>query len=130
MTLSEPARLTLAPDRAAVRQARAFVNDRCREAGLDDDLCDSAMLLVSETVTNAFIHGRSEARLTVTATGPHSRPGLRVEVGDDNSRHPHPVAQDDDALDGRGLAILEMLSARWGVRDEAYGKTVWFELQP
>jgi len=75
-------------------------------------------------VTNAFTHGRSEARLSVTI-------GLEricVEVGDDNSRHPRRAAQDPDALDGRGLTILDMLAAGWGVRDDAYGKIVWFEI--
>lgn len=128
MPVLEPVRLTLAPDAAAVRHARAFICQQCRRLGLDEDTCDSAMLLLSETVTNAFIHGRSEARITVTARGPAGRPRLHVEVGDDNSRHPQRVDQDDDALDGRGLTILDTLSVRWGVRDEALGKTVWFEL--
>lgn len=38
------------------------------------------------------------------------------------------VEQDPDALDGRGLTIVDLLSSRWGVRDDRYGKTVWFEL--
>jgi anti-sigma regulatory factor (Ser/Thr protein kinase) len=92
--------------------------------GYNADTCDTAVLLTSETVTNAFIHGRSEARIKVDP-----RPGrLLVEVADDNSRHPRPAGHDDDALDGRGLAIVELLSSRWGVVDDAYGKTVWFEV--
>jgi len=118
------ATLVLAPAPAAVRQARAFVQTCCRSAGIHDDARETAVLLTSETVTNAFTHGRSEARLTVTI-------GLEricVEVGDDNSRHPRRAAQDPDALDGRGLTILDMLAAGWGVRDDAYGKIVWFEI--
>ncbi len=118
------ATLVLAPDPAAVRQARAFVQTCCRSAGIHDDARETAVLLTSETVTNAFTHGRSEARLSVTI-------GLEricVEVGDDNSRHPRRAAQDPDALDGRGLTILDMLAAGWGVRDDAYGKIVWFEI--
>jgi anti-sigma regulatory factor (Ser/Thr protein kinase) len=116
--------LTLSPDPAAVRLARDFVEQRCHALGLDDDVCHSAVLMVSETVTNAFLHGRSEARIRVSA-----RDGrLRVEVADDNSRHPRPVEQDHDALDGRGITIVAMLSHQWGVRTEDYGKTVWFEV--
>ena len=83
------------------------------------------VLLTSEAVTNAFVHGRSAARLTVSV-----RTGrVRVEVADDNSRHPRQVEQDDEALDGRGLLLMTGLALRWGVRDEPVGKTVWFEVQ-
>jgi anti-sigma regulatory factor (Ser/Thr protein kinase) len=120
-----PTSLTLPPNPAAVRDARAFVRHHCDRHGLDADLCDTAVLLTSETVTNAFTYGHSEARLRVSWTPAR----LRVEVGDDNSRHPRRASQDADALDGRGLAILELLAARWGVRDDAFGKTVWFEIR-
>lgn len=116
--------LTLEPDPAAVHAARAFVTRECGSAGLSDDACHTAALLTSEAVTNAFTHGRSEARIVVL---PESG-GVRVEVGDDNSRHPQPQEQDSDALDGRGLAILDLLAARWGVRDTDIGKVVWFEV--
>jgi anti-sigma regulatory factor (Ser/Thr protein kinase) len=84
------------------------------------------VLLTSETVTNAFIHGRSEARLRLVM-----RPDrIRVEVGDDNSRHPMRAERQDDALDGRGLDILDLVSSSWGVKDDVAGKVVWFEVVP
>lgn len=116
--------LVVEPDPAAVRQARAFVRSLCRAAGIDQDTCENAVLLTSETVTNAFTHGRSEARIAVTI----GARAIRIEVGDDNSRHPQRVEQDADALDGRGLAIMDILAGRWGVRDDRYGKVVWFEV--
>jgi anti-sigma regulatory factor (Ser/Thr protein kinase) len=117
--------MVLAPQAAAVRQARNLVKEACVEAGTDQITCDAAVLLTSETVTNAFVHGRSEARLEVAA-----HPGsVYVEVGDDNSRHPTSQPRDEDALDGRGLEIVRLLAARWGVRDEAFGKIVWFEVR-
>lgn len=118
------ASLVLACDPATVRQARAFVLARCRAGSVAQDTCDTAVLLTSELVTNAILHGRSEARLAIVAT-----PGLvHVEVGDDNSRHPVPVEADGAALDGRGIAIVDMLAAAWGVRDDPYGKVVWFDV--
>jgi anti-sigma regulatory factor (Ser/Thr protein kinase) len=121
---SSPSLLVLSPDPVAVRRARTFVRMCCEATGLDGEACDAAVLLTSETVTNAFTHGRSEARLSVTA-----RPGvLLVEVSDDNSRHPFLADHDNDALDGRGLKILDVLAARWGVREERLGKVVWFEI--
>ena len=120
------AEATFRADPASVRLARAFVEEHCRSAGLCPDARDAAVLLTSEVVTNAFIHGRSEARLLVVAT-----PSLvHVEVGDDNARHPVRAERNDAALDGRGLDILEILASAWGVRDDAAGKVVWFEVTP
>ena len=111
-------------DVSGVRRARAFVRQHCHAAGVGEDECDTAVLLTSETVTNAFIHGRSEARLRVLV-----RPdAVRIEVGDDNSRHPQRIERQDDALDGRGLDILDLLATRWGVVDDVAGKVVWFEV--
>lgn len=121
---TETATLVVEPDPAAVRQARAFVRSHCRAAGIDAEACENVVLLTSETVTNAFTHGRSEARIAVTI----GTRAILVEVGDDNSRHPQRVEQDADALDGRGLAILDILAGSWGVRDDRYGKVVWFEV--
>ena len=101
-----------------------FVQAYCESAGVADEVRDTAVLLTSETVTNAFVHGRSDARLAVTLVSG----GVLVEVGDDNSRHPRAVDADEQALDGRGLMIITALAARWGVRDEQVGKTVWFEV--
>jgi anti-sigma regulatory factor (Ser/Thr protein kinase) len=116
--------LVLAQDLGEVRRARAFVRAHCRTLGFDAEACEAAVLLTSEAVTNAFIHGRSEARIHITTS-----PGrLHVEVADDNSRHPQRLDQDADALDGRGIAIVQQLASRWGVRDDPYGKTVWFEV--
>jgi anti-sigma regulatory factor (Ser/Thr protein kinase) len=117
--------LVLAPDPASVREARAFVRSAGRAGGAPEEALDTVVLLTSEAVTNAFTHGRSEARIAV-----HASPSVvRVEVADDNSRHPRAQRPDADALDGRGVTILDTLADRWGVRDDPYGKTVWFEVR-
>ena len=41
---------------------------------------------------------------------------------------PQRLDQDTDALDGRGIAIVAQLATSWGVRDDPYGKTVWFDV--
>lgn len=116
--------LMLRPEPQAVGVARHLARRTCTDAGLERDVCETAVLLTSETVTNAIIHGRSEVRLAITA-GPN---GVRVEVGDDNSRRPVLQADDQQALDGRGLSILASEASSWGVADDRYGKIVWFEL--
>ena len=53
---------------------------------------------------------------------------VHVAVGDDNSRPPRLQPQDAEALDGRGLQILEIAASRWGVNEDGLGKVVWFEV--
>jgi anti-sigma regulatory factor (Ser/Thr protein kinase) len=116
--------LQLAADTAAVAQARSFVQAQCAAAGLNADSAQTAVLLTSEVVTNAVLHGRSGPRVAISA----SLDRVLVEVGDDNSRMPKVVEQDDDALDGRGLNIVDMLAVSWGAREDGRGKVVWFAL--
>jgi anti-sigma regulatory factor (Ser/Thr protein kinase) len=116
--------LTLPPEPQSAGAARRFTRHVCRQAHLDPDTSHSAILLTSETVTNAIIHGRSEVRLTVIVRA-H---GVRVEVGDDNSRPPVAQAEDPNALDGRGMAMIQATASAWGVERAAYGKVVWFEI--
>lgn len=117
----------LAADLTAVRSGRHLLVQVCQAQGTAADVVDVAVLLVSEVVTNALLHGRSRPRLTVT---PLAGGGLYVGVGDENSRVPVMRKDDPDAQDGRGLRLLDMLSSRWGVRPDPPGKVVWFELDP
>lgn len=107
--------------------ARRFIADFCSAAGLPEEVCHTASLLTSELVTNAVVHGQTSAKLT--AHRPNDR--LRVAVRDDNPALPA-VGQtpliDADAEGGRGLAIVSMLAARWGVEMTDTGKAIWFEL--
>jgi anti-sigma regulatory factor (Ser/Thr protein kinase) len=119
-----PARLDLPQHAASVARARSFVRQVCIEAGLSFELCDTAVLLTSETVTNSFRHARGGARLSVTADAD----GLLVEVGDDDPRPPHRRSADSEALSGRGMAIVDLLASRWGTYTTPAGKVVWFRV--
>ncbi len=123
-TVDPVSHLVLSPHPRAVRDARAFVQDRCRAGGVADDACDAAVLLTSEIVTNAFVHGRSDARITVTL----GDGTLVVEVGDDNAQLPQVVEQRAESVGGRGLFILDGMASSWGTVEHPEGKTVWFEL--
>lgn len=122
-----PSLLHLEHGLGSIRQARDYVRERCHDGGLQDDICDTAILLTSEIVTNAVVHARSAARLGVeVADG-----GVRVEVGDDSPRPPRPLAVVDvDAASGRGLWMVDLLAGEWGVSPEPHGKVVWFRLVP
>ena len=116
--------LELERSRAAVREARAFVHERCAAAQVAEDTCDTAVLLVSELVTNAVEHARSPVRLTVQVSGGT----LHVEVQDTNRSLPAIQHASPGAVHGRGMAIVDTLATDWGVRATARGKVVWFDL--
>lgn len=86
------------------------------------EIVDTAVLLASELITNAVLHGRSEVELTVEINGT----GVKVSAADMNSRLPVMQSADELALDGRGIAIVDLLASSWGVSATDGGKIVWF----
>nr|WP_276611022.1 SpoIIE family protein phosphatase [Kineococcus siccus] len=111
-------------DPRSVGDARRLAERCCRAARLDRDVTDTVVLLTSELVTNAVLHGRSDVRITVRATAA----GVLVEVADDNDRPPVRQSDDETALSGRGLSLVEGSATRWGVAAREIGKVVWFYL--
>nr|WP_052478824.1 ATP-binding protein [Kibdelosporangium sp. MJ126-NF4]CEL20828.1 probable regulatory protein [Kibdelosporangium sp. MJ126-NF4]CTQ98367.1 probable regulatory protein [Kibdelosporangium sp. MJ126-NF4] len=86
----------------------------------EDTLAD-IMLVVVELVTNAEVHTRSPRSLVIS----HWRDTVRIEVTDGDPALPvlHPPST--TRLGGRGIYIVDALSADWGVRRSARGKSVW-----
>lgn len=118
-----PARCVLPASLIAPSLAREFL---CRWA-CPDHLTDpgDALLLVSELVTNALIHGRPPIGLALACSG--TRTTVRVTDSDQQPILPqHPAAV--DALSGRGLRLLQVLATNWGVHTGPHGKTLWFAL--
>ena len=107
-------------------RARAVVHEVLTEWGLNQ-LADSAVLLVSEVVTNGVRHAGTGLRLTM------SRPDadrVRIAVTDWAPRagvHVRPSSR--DAEGGRGLFLVDHLSDGWGSVSDDARKTVWFELR-
>ncbi|MFI9319041.1 ATP-binding protein [Kitasatospora aureofaciens] len=96
------------------------------------DSAETALILLSELVTNACRHARSprDRMIGVRVLLPTSSL-LRIEVSDANPELPtlRHAAPDDES--GRGLELVAALATSWGAhpRGEGYiGKTVWFEL--
>lgn len=99
---------------------------------LHDWLCadqiDSAVLLVSEVVTNVLVHTDADALLLAeVGDGPDGR-RLRVEVTDAGDDLPHKRRPGELASSGRGLMLMELLADTWGVEPRGRGKSIWFEL--
>jgi anti-sigma regulatory factor (Ser/Thr protein kinase) len=107
----------------SVRAARHLLRSHVAPM-LPDEHVDTAVLLVSELVTNTVVHAGTSVELVVCI---QDRAGLRVEVADGSVQHPT-IRHDPMASTGRGLHLLDALADRWGVTARATGKTVWFEL--
>jgi hypothetical protein len=84
----------------------------------------SAELAVTELVTNALLHGQPPVVVRVV-------PGdarVRVEVTDGSPNLPVRAMPNADAMTGRGLALVEAVSADWGAERAGEGKVVWAEI--
>lgn len=117
------AALTLRPEPASVREARRFVTRRLADGGFEQ-AAFVAELLVSELVTNAVLHARTDINVDVRI----HRGLARISVVDSS---PRPIRRRRHAVDsgtGRGLVLVEQMATRWGVEESADGKCVWFEL--
>lgn len=112
-------------DLSGVGNIRSDLREFLRYRGRPEET-EIAELLLSELVTNALIHTRNGAVVTVTS-GPAR---LRVEVRDFVAgQEPAPyVPNADDGTHGRGLLLVQSLADSWGVTTQALGKVVWFEL--
>ena len=112
------ARIVLASRPAAVRKARAFVRACCSVDGLGPSVTEAAVLLTSETVTQAVTTSRTSLTLSffADATG-----GVLVEVTEPGVHRPR-----TEALTSFGTAVLDGLAHAWGVRRSRTATTVWF----
>ncbi|MFB7370805.1 SpoIIE family protein phosphatase [Streptomyces sp. NPDC056222] len=94
----------------------------------DEDQLDSAVLMVSEMVTNVLIHTDGDALIVAEVTCDDGGRRLRVEVADTSDELPHKRHPGEMASSGRGLVLMEMLAHAWGVDPRGEGKSIWFEL--
>ncbi|MEU8588963.1 ATP-binding protein [Streptomyces sp. NPDC048664] len=116
----------LASEPVSVSRARRLVTARLAAWKLGGELADTAELLVSELVTNALRHAPGPVRLNLRVSD--SR--LRCEVEDTHDTRPFRRSIcTEEAESGRGVELLEILSAAWGCFHTATGKTSWFELE-
>ncbi|MDG6106203.1 ATP-binding protein [Dactylosporangium aurantiacum] len=91
----------------------------------DQDWLNAAILVVSELVANAVRHGGGCLALELRA----HEAQVTICAADGSAVVPR-RRDDPDGDSGRGLAIIEALSQRWGVENHQGGKRVWVLLQP
>jgi anti-sigma regulatory factor (Ser/Thr protein kinase) len=128
-------RLVLAPRAHIARHVRRIVAILLELWGLPG-LIDAAELAVTEVLSNVVRHAPGgPCRVVISRRNADVGGGLRVEVWDGSPKLPEIRLQEPAyALEenGRGLALLTMITDAWGAEPDAdgRGKTVWFELMP
>lgn len=100
--------------------SRTVIRTVARGCGRGD--CDAVVMVASELLANAVRHAANSVELRVEFHDGHTR----VDVLDDGDgwprlHHVEPLSE----RGGRGLSIVDRLSAAWGVEHLIPGKQVW-----
>jgi anti-sigma regulatory factor (Ser/Thr protein kinase) len=114
-----------------LRAARAFVAHALSGNCADTD---TMVLLVSELVSNSLQHSDSRhpgGMITITLIA--TPDGVRAEIADEGGSnvpvlHPALSGRPELAETGRGLQLVDELSARWSYNHDQCGTVTWFEL--
>lgn len=118
------AELALPGEARSAALARRFLASTLVGWG-DSVYAEDAALLLTELVTNAALHAKTDIVIEIEL-----KPAcLRLAVTDGSPRQPVVRHYSDQSTTGRGLALVTALASRWGITAHANGsKTVWVEL--
>lgn len=107
--------------------ARSLVHTALETWGLEH-LSDTAALIVTELVANSVTHTRTRTiRVTVSR---RTETFVRIAVADNSKTIPTlRTTTGDHHETGRGLAIIDALTWRWGTDLLPGGKRVWGDLR-
>jgi serine/threonine-protein kinase RsbW len=109
---------------AAVPAARAFVGHALRSAGLPPDVTDSLVQAVAEACNNAILHAEGDTfSVSVNVQGTASTL-IISDLGRGFEPPEHARMPSPEAVDHRGLALMEALVDQVNVSSTAAGTTV------
>ncbi|MGW7379470.1 ATP-binding protein [Streptomyces sp. NPDC054794] len=119
VTYATPRELRLLATPKAVPELRHHLRD------LDFDV----RLCATELPTNVINHVGEGTPVTVRVIGKPGHGHTRIEVTDPDTRTlPVLLSASATSESGRGMALLDALTDRWGVDQAPDRKTVWCEL--
>jgi anti-sigma regulatory factor (Ser/Thr protein kinase) len=117
------------PQPESVSAARRFVTDVLHGDGSPaPDLLDAARLVVSELASNAVLHAQTPFVVSVERSWADELCVL-IAVHDHDPAEPELRAAAAEDCSGRGILLVDRLSAVWGFDREPGGKRVWCRLQ-
>jgi two-component sensor histidine kinase len=99
-------------------EVRRFV---ARHLPADVDI-DLVVLLATELATNALLHARTAFEVEIDI----STNEITVGIRDSDPTVPVPTEPDDQATSGRGLRMVRLGAASWGIDAGDDGKRIWF----
>ena len=112
-------------DLRAPHVARTWMAEQLEPLGVEPEVAESALLLLSELVTNVVTHTDSAPTIGIEVGGDR----VLVEVGDSDRRPAAIRDQEAGPLGGWGLRIVDQIASSWGVRPGPDGaKVVWFAI--
>lgn len=120
-------RFELAAHPGSPAQARRLTRARLSGWSVCEDTCDTAVLVVSELVTNAIVHTASSHIVCELHDGDDL---VRIAVRDEGCApgEPRPSPQRPDEEHGRGLLLIDGLCRAWGAKEHGPGLLVWADL--
>ena len=122
---STSATMAVAPDPAAVAQARSFARAVLADWALPG-LVDTVELMVSELVTNALVHPhRPDPAVPIPLRLLRVGQGVRIEVDDADPAHQPRRAAHAHGEHLRGLQLVHHLAREHGTCSDGTTKTVW-----
>lgn len=111
---------------ASVAVARRRITADLAAAGVPEASVGDAVLVLSELLSNAIRHARPLPGAIVEVAWRLEPGAIEVAVSDGGApTRPAPTHAALSALGGRGLDIVEYLSAAWGIQTTEPGLTVW-----
>jgi signal transduction histidine kinase/serine phosphatase RsbU (regulator of sigma subunit) len=108
-------------DEGAVSMARTRIRESLESGAIPASVIDDVVLIGSELVTNAIVHGHPPIEMRIRQTASE----VTLEVFDTATffpRRTHPSPLEEH---GRGLGIVDVLARDWGTRMTDGGKAVW-----
>lgn len=112
---------------SAVADARRRLAGYLKRHRVTENACDDAQLVLSELLSNAIRYAPALPAGEVRAAWWVDMAGIHLEVTDGRGEteprritDPHP-----ESIGGRGLAIVDVLTSDWGVRDAKSRRTVY-----
>jgi len=107
---------------AAASDARHVIRRRLGEL-LSEDALDDVLLVVTELIANAVVHGRGDITLEIAFDGPR----VTGFVADEGAGFAAPAPRSGDRPGGGyGLELVARCAYRWGLHDGS--SRVWFEI--